>query len=63
VLVASRRMAHRGFSRTIVRGGELMWTRGHKPTQSGHSLQRLIPAFIPRTPAASSEVNGTPINR
>src|SRR6476646_11793512 len=39
VLVASRRRAHRGFSRTIVRGGSFKWTRGTQPTRPGHPVQ------------------------
>ena len=47
MLVASRRKAHRGFSRTIVRGGGLKWTRGHKhpdpDDQYNCSQGRIIP--------------------
>ena len=46
-LVASRRMAHRGFSQTIIRGGGLIWTRGTHPPGPDTPYNRPRSLIIP----------------
>ena len=48
MLVASRRKAHRGFSRTIVRGGGLRWTRGTGHPDPDDQYNCSQDRFIPR---------------
>jgi len=63
MLVASRRKAHRGFSRTIVRGGILKWTRGHKAPWSGRPVQLSAGPDHSPSPIAARFLGGQPRHR